>query len=104
MFSDGDLYSFERAIVVGRLRLALRIVIGLQAVVSKFASLFWPTFSLQCLSLKRRAVVGRDSMFDGEEERFCQGIRDVLRGESPRFLCCRRFLFATNFEMHTPKT
>ena len=40
---------------------------------------------------------------DGVEEHVWQGIRDVLRGESSRFLCCRRFLFATDFEMHTPK-
>ena len=43
----------------------LRTVIGLQAVVSKFASFNWPTFSSQCLSLKRRAVFGREAMFEG---------------------------------------
>ena len=95
MFSDVVLYSFEHAIVDGRLRLALRIVMEFWGVFSKFLSLNRPTFLPQCLSSKLWAVVGRDSMFDGEEELFCQGIRDVLRGKSPRFLCCRRFLFAT---------
>ena len=80
---------------MGRLRLALRIVVEFWGVFSKFLSLNRPTFLPQCLLSKRRAVVGRDSMFDGEEELFCQGIRDVLRGKSPRFLCCRRFLLAS---------
>ena len=65
MFSDGVLCSFEHAIVDGRLRLALHTVMGLQEVFSKFASLNWPTFSSQCLSLKRRAVFGREAMFEG---------------------------------------
>ena len=65
MFGDGVPYSFEHVIVDGKLRPAFRTVIGLQTVFSKLVFLSRPTFSPQCLSLMRRAVVGRDSMFEG---------------------------------------
>ena len=104
MFSDGVPYSFEHVIVDGKLRPALRTVMELSEVFSKLVFLSSPTFSPQCLSSKRRAVVGRDSMFDGEEEHFCQGVRDVLRGKSPTVSVLPTILVRYRFEMHTPKT
>ena len=70
MVSDEIPFSLEHAIVGGKLRLALRTVMELSEVFSNLVFLNWPTFSPQCLSSKRRAVVGRDSMFDGEEKTF----------------------------------
>ena len=66
MLSDGVLYSFEHAIVDEKLRLALRIGIGALGQYSQsLVFLSRPTFSSQCLSLKRRAVVGREARIYG---------------------------------------
>ena len=59
MFGDGVLHSFERVIVDGKLRPALRTVIGLQTVFSKLV------FLNTMFVIQASGGVGRDSMFDG---------------------------------------
>ena len=59
MFGDGVPYSFEHVIVDGKLRLALRTVIGLQTVFSKLV------FLNTMFVIQASGGVGRDSMFDG---------------------------------------
>ena len=98
MFSDGVPYSFEHVIVDGKLRPALRTVIGLQTVFSKLV------FLNTMFVIEASGGGWRDSMFDGEEEHFCQGIRDVLRGKSPTVSVLPTILVRYRFEMHTPKT